>query len=129
MGKSRECPFCNIDPSAVILKNELCFAIFDKYPVNPGHVLVIPYRHVADYFELTKEEKIAAVELIDEVKKFLDREFSPDGYNVGVNVGKWAGQTVMHVHIHVIPRYRGDVEDPTGGVRGVIPQRRNYLKR
>jgi len=111
------------------LKNELCFAIFDKYPVNPGHVLVIPYRHVADYFELTKEEKIAAVELIDEVKKFLDREFSPDGYNVGVNVGKWAGQTVMHVHIHVIPRYRGDVEDPTGGVRGVIPQRRNYLKR
>ncbi|RTZ61193.1 MAG: HIT family protein [Gammaproteobacteria bacterium] len=129
MGEHKGCPFCNMDPEAVILKNEYCFAIFDKYPVNPGHTLIIPYRHTDSYFSLTKEEKIAIVELIDEVKRFLDKKFSPDGYNIGVNIGKWAGQTIMHVHIHVIPRYKGDTPDPTGGVRGVIPEKRNYLKR
>ncbi|ACR79348.1 HIT family protein [Kosmotoga olearia] len=124
--KHIKCPFCNPDNSEIILKNDLCYARFDKYPVSTGHVLVIPFRHFSNYFEATMEEKIAMVRLIDEVKEFLDRKFKPDGYNIGVNVGKPAGQTVMHVHIHVIPRYKGDIEDPTGGVRGVISARRIY---
>ncbi|AKI97677.1 HIT family protein [Kosmotoga pacifica] len=124
--KHTNCPFCNPDDNEVVLKNDLCYARFDKYPVSVGHVLVIPFRHFSDYFEATIEEKVAMVRLIDEVKKFLDRKFKPDGYNVGVNVGKSAGQTVMHVHVHVIPRYKGDIEDPTGGVRGVIPSRKKY---
>jgi len=90
--------------------------------------LIIPFRHFASYFDATREEKLAILELIDRAKEFLDREFKPDGYNIGVNVGEAAGQTIMHVHIHVIPRYAGDTEDPTGGVRNVIPERGNYKK-
>lgn len=121
-----ECPFCNPADNEIILKNDLCYARFDKYPVSAGHILVIPFRHFENYFEATIEEKISMVKLIDEVKNFLDREFKPDGYNIGINVGEASGQTVMHVHVHVIPRYKGDIEDPTGGVRGVIPSKRVY---
>ena len=124
----RDCPFCQIEESQILLKNDLCFAIFDKYPVNRGHILIIPFRHVPTYFDASWEEKVAILELIERAKEFLDREFKPDGYNIGVNVGKAAGQTIMHLHVHVIPRYRGDTEDPTGGVRNVIPERGNYRK-
>jgi len=124
-----DCPFCNIPEEQIIAKNNLCFAIFDKYPVNPGHVLIIPYRHFSSFFEVTEEEKIAILQLIEEVKKILDRQFKPDGYNIGVNIGKAAGQTIMHLHIHVIPRYWGDEPDPTGGVRGVICERKNYKRK
>jgi len=89
-------------------------------------MLVIPFRHVPDYFSLTEEEKNAIWELVEEVKNFLDRRFKPDGYNIGINIGKAAGQTIMHVHVHVIPRYWGDCEDPRGGVRGVIPEKQKY---
>jgi len=107
-----KCPFCNPLEEDIILKNELCYARFDKYPVNKGHLLIIPFRHFYNYFDATKEEKIAFLELIDEAKGYLDKNFKPDGYNIGVNVGETAGQTIMHVHIHLIPRYKGDMENP-----------------
>lgn len=120
------CPFCNPSKEEILLQNDLCYARFDKYPVNKGHILIIPFRHFDNYFDATKEEKLAILELIDKAKEFLDREFNPDGYNIGVNIGKYAGQTIMHVHIHIIPRYKGDIENPKGGVRGVIPEKRIY---
>jgi len=126
MEKILNCPFCNPSKEDILFYNNLCYVIFDKYPVNKGHLLIIPFRHFDNYFEATKEEKIAIVELIDKSKEFLDKKFKPDGYNIGVNVGKAAGQTIMHVHIHLIPRYKGDIENPRGGVRGVIPEKRIY---
>lgn len=121
-----DCPFCR-EPRTVI-ENELAFVRYDQYPVNPGHCLVIPHRHIAEYFDATAEEKVAIWSLVDAMKVRLDAEFSPDGYNVGVNIGTAAGQSVPHIHIHVIPRYRGDMENPKGGVRGVIPDRQKYQK-
>jgi len=118
------CPFCPAE--SVVLRNELACVRFDIYPVNPGHCLIIPFRHVANYFDITKEERQAMLALADEAKKILDRDFAPQGYNLGINVGDVAGQTVPHVHLHLIPRYLGDVENPRGGVRGVIPARQHY---
>jgi diadenosine tetraphosphate (Ap4A) HIT family hydrolase len=105
----------------------LAFAIFDGYPVSEGHALVIPRREVATWFDATEDEQRALMSLVDEVKNILDRRFSPDGYNIGINAGEAAGQTVMHLHVHVIPRYRGDMPDPRGGVRHVIPWKGNYF--
>lgn len=119
------CPFCNIDRE-MLASSDLCLAFYDKYPVNRGHVLVIPRRHVGDYFKLSKAEIEALWLMVREVKALLESEYQPAGYNVGVNVGSAAGQTVDHVHIHVIPRYTGDMDDPTGGVRHVIPERGKY---
>jgi diadenosine tetraphosphate (Ap4A) HIT family hydrolase len=96
-------------------------ALLDGYPVSPGHTLVVPVRHVSDFFELTTAEVASVAELVSAMKERLDRGYAPDGYNVGVNVGTAAGQTVFHVHIHLIPRYAHDVPDPVGGVRNVIP--------
>ncbi|MCC7556034.1 MAG: HIT family protein [Methanoculleus marisnigri] len=93
---------------------------------RPGHLLIIPYRHVADFFDATDAELAALLALVREAKTLLDGRFRPDGYNVGVNVGEAAGQTVMHLHLHVIPRYAGDVKDPRGGVRGAVPEKRVY---
>ncbi len=120
------CPFCCPLREEIVLANDLCYARYDKYPVSPGHLLVIPFRHVAGFFDATDVEQAALLDLVREAKRFLDECFHPDGYNIGVNVGKIAGQTVMHLHVHVIPRYVGDMEDPRGGVRGVIPERRGY---
>jgi len=89
-------------------------------------ILLIPFRHIPALFDATDEEQIALLALLREAKTLLDGRLHPDGYNVGVNVGETAGQTVMHLHVHVIPRYAGDVEDPRGGVRGVIPEKRKY---
>ncbi len=122
----RDCIFCNLEDKEIIAKNQYCYAIFDKFPVSKGHTLIIPFRHVETFFDASKEEKIAIVELIDEIKEILNERYSPDGYNIGVNVGKAAGQTIMHLHVHIIPRYKGDIEDPTGGVRGVIPDKMKY---
>ncbi|ADG81319.1 HIT family protein [Thermincola potens] len=118
------CPFCNRTDQ--ILQNSLAFAIFDKYPVNKGHLLIIPKRHFSNYFDATPEEVHSLWALVEEGKSYLDTNFQPDGYNIGINVGTAAGQTVMHLHIHLIPRYRGDIDNPTGGVRGVIPHKRVY---
>jgi diadenosine tetraphosphate (Ap4A) HIT family hydrolase len=108
------------------IENNHCYARGDKYPVNKGHVLIIPKRHVDTWFEMTKEEQHDALLLLDEVRELLDKELSPNGYNIGFNCGVAAGQTVMHAHIHVIPRYKNDIDDPTGGVRGVIPSKQKY---
>ena len=123
-----ESPFLARPREEWLASNSLAFAIRDPYPVAPGHTLIIPRRPIATWFEATREEKLAIVELLDVVKDRLDAEFHPDGYNVGFNVGAAAGQTVMHLHVHVIPRYRGDMADPRGGVRHVIPEKGNYLR-
>ena len=122
--KAPVCPFCH--PDGVLLKNDLAYAKPDKFPVNPGHLLIIPQRHVADFFLTTREEKAALLSLLDEAKHYIDGEHAPAGYNVGINVGEVAGQTIPHVHVHLIPRYKGDMESPRGGVRGVIPSRQSY---
>ena len=121
---NNNCPFCT--PDEPILSNDLAYARFDKYPVNNGHLLIIPFRHVSDFFDLTEEERKAIFNLVDEAKVLLDKKHKPDGYNIGINVGEAAGQTVWHVHVHVIPRYNGDMNDPRGGVRGVIPEKQKY---
>jgi len=108
--------------------NALAFAIRDAFPVSPGHTLVVPRRLFASWFEATPEERAAIFELVDAVRQELDRsDKPPEGYNIGVNVGAAAGQTVAHLHVHVIPRYAGDIPDPRGGVRHVIPGKGNYL--
>src|SRR5208282_3262556 len=114
-----ECLFCaDRDP---VLTNTLAFVRMDRFPVSPGHALILPFRHVADYFDLTADERAAITELLPQARRFLEQNYKPDGYNIGINVGEAAGQSVWHVHVHVIPRYRGDVPNPLGGVRGVIP--------
>ena len=114
--------------SAWVAANALAFAILDGFPVSPGHTLIVPKREIPTWFDASKEEQHAMLELIDMVKQELDSEFRPDGYNVGFNAGEAAGQTVMHLHLHVIPRYRGDVADPRGGIRHIIPSRAAYWK-
>ncbi|MBC8209854.1 MAG: HIT family protein [Gammaproteobacteria bacterium] len=121
------CLFCK-DARGVSLKSELAYSARDSYAVSPGHTLIVPRRHVASFFELTPEEISACMDLITEERSLLDAEFNPDGYNIGVNVGPAAGQSIMHVHIHLIPRYKGDVENPQGGVRHVIPQKGHYTR-
>lgn len=124
-----DCPFCNPDfDRELIVESPNAYAIYDKFPVNEGHSLIIPKRHCEDYFDLTFEEQTECVFMLNKVKEIVSKRFKPDGFNVGINVGEKAGQTVNHVHIHLIPRYDGDVEEPRGGVRGVIPNKRNYLK-
>jgi len=121
------CLFCG-EPRGVSLQNLLAYSARDSYGVSPGHTLVIPERHVASFFELTPEEVAACMDLISKEKELLDEEFKPDGYNIGVNIGPAAGQSILHVHIHIIPRYKGDVENPQGGVRHVIPDKAHYTR-
>lgn len=121
------CPFCNPDSEReLIVESATAFAIYDKFPVNEGHALIIPKRHCTDYFELTFKEQAACMFMLNKVKEVVSKRNHPDGFNVGINVGEKAGQTVHHVHIHLIPRYNGDVDDPSGGVRGVIPDKKKY---
>ncbi|MFT5139851.1 MAG: diadenosine tetraphosphate (Ap4A) HIT family hydrolase [Lysobacterales bacterium] len=120
------CLFCG--PREVVRCNELAYCTRDTYPVNPGHALIMPYRHCASFFDLTPEEVTACMALVMEEKKVLDQEFSPNGYNVGVNVNTAGGQSIFHVHIHLIPRYTGDSLRPQGGVRQVIPERAAYQR-
>ena len=121
------CPFCNPESGReIILENDLAYAMYDKFPVSNGHLLIIPKRHCADYFELTKEEQTSCWEIVNELKTILIEKYHPDGFNIGINVNEVAGQTIPHVHIHFIPRYKGDMSEPEGGVRGVIPEKRKY---
>ncbi|MEZ4300814.1 MAG: DEAD/DEAH box helicase family protein [Polyangiaceae bacterium] len=120
-------PFLAAPESSWVASNDLAFALLDAFPVSRGHTLVIPRRLIATWFDATPEERAAIFALVDDVKRRLDSELRPDGYNIGINAGEAAGQTVMHLHVHVIPRFRGDVEDPRGGVRHVIPGKGNYL--
>jgi diadenosine tetraphosphate (Ap4A) HIT family hydrolase len=127
MSEQPDCPFCRA--SEVVIENELATAHYDSYPVSAGHCLVTPRRHVAEYFQATAAEKAAIWELVDRVKPIIDERFRPDGYNLGVNIGTAGGQSIPHLHIHLIPRYLGDVENPKGGVRGVIPHKQKYVRK
>ncbi len=121
-----ESPFLAHPRSAWIAHNDLAFAIPDAFPVSRGHTLVVPHSPAQTWTEATREERIALMDLVEEVRGILQRVHDPDGFNIGINVGEAAGQTVMHLHVHVIPRYAGDVEEPRGGVRHVIPGRGLY---
>ncbi len=124
-----QCPFCKLSPSReIIIDTHGAYAIYDKYPVSQGHALIIPRNHCSDYFELTEEEQIQCWSVVNSVKKIIQEKYHPDGFNIGVNINESAGQTIPHVHIHLIPRYIGDVKEPRGGVRGVIPEKRDYYK-
>ena len=109
-----------------LLENEIGFVVLDGYPVSKGHSLIIPHRIYSDYFDSTEEEIIGLQKLLIETKNIIDKKYKPNGYNVGINCGEVSGQTIPHVHIHLIPRYKGDVENPKGGVRGVIPKKQKY---
>ncbi len=115
-----------LDNRERLFENSMGFVIYDKFPVSEGHCLVIPQRVYSNYFDSTEEEIAALNQLVFETKLFLDGKYQPSGYNVGINCGEDAGQTVNHVHIHVIPRFKGDVTNPEGGVRGVIPDKQKY---
>ena len=118
MGHDENCELCV--PASVLCENALAFARHDSNALCAGHVLVVPRRHVASFFDMTAEERIAIVELLAEAERKIRAEHRPDGYNIGVNVGREAGQARMHVHVHLIPRYAGDVPDPKGEVRCVL---------
>jgi diadenosine tetraphosphate (Ap4A) HIT family hydrolase len=118
------CLFCT--PRGVTRRNPLAWATRDSYPVSPGHTLILPLRHCPSFFDLTPDEMAACLELLREERKALDAELRPDGYNVGVNVAPAAGQSVLHAHIHLIPRYAGDHPDPRGGIRQIIPGKAEY---
>ena len=122
----KDSPFQPIEPGRIVAESELALAFADKYPVSEGHTLVVPKRVVAGLFELDEQEQAAVWKLVAEVRTVLAERLKPDGFNIGLNDGPAAGQTVMHAHVHIIPRYRGDQADPEGGVRGVIPEKRKY---
>lgn len=128
MGKET-CLFCRIPGDQVLIEHPLAVAKRDGYPISKGHTLIIPRRHVASFFDTTEEERRAMLKLLDEVKAVLDREHKPDGYNIGMNDGVAAGQTVMHLHMHLIPRYKGDRDDPRGGVRWILPEKAAYWEK
>jgi len=122
------CPFCDIPARDRLLETDLVIGFLDRYPVSPGHMLLVPRRHVPTWFDATDDERTALVRAIDAAVELIERRSArtPDGYNVGFNAGEAAGQTVMHLHLHVIPRFGGDVDDPRGGIRGAVPDKRLY---
>jgi len=125
--EGEKCYFCKLSRKVeIICETATCVAFYDGYPVSPGHALIIPKRHVASYRDLTNHEKEAMNVVQEYVMKKIDERFHPDGYNVGINIGEAAGQSVFHCHMHIIPRYKGDVPNPKGGVRGVIPSKQSY---
>ncbi|MDT2809733.1 HIT family protein [Enterococcus asini] len=119
------CVFCR-SKLDIVFENETCFAIFDRNPVTQGHLLILPKAHREDYFSLTERELADTDKLVKLGKKYLDQRYAPQGYNIGFNYGVVAGQTILHCHCHLIPRCQGDVADPKGGVRGVIPAKQKY---
>ena len=124
------CLFCNIKESSLAEENNLAYASYDTYPVTDYHCLIIPKRHIKDYFDLTQEEIIACYQLIKKIKKKIEiKDKSVKGFNIGTNSGKVAGQSIMHSHIHLIPRREGDVKNPQGGVRSVIPLKQHYTRK
>jgi diadenosine tetraphosphate (Ap4A) HIT family hydrolase len=124
--KGKPCPFCTLPDGRVVEDNEFAILIRDGYPISPGHSLVIPKRHVGSFFEVTVPERAALLALLDKAKGLVEQDHTPAGYNIGINDGAAAGQTVPHLHIHLIPRYTGDQDDPRGGVRWVIPDKADY---
>jgi len=119
------CLFCE-RPREVVYENSYVYVIFDRYPVSRGHALIIPKAHRETYFDATQDELHAMHQAIHVMKAKLDKMYQPSGYNIGINNGEAAGQTIFHLHVHLIPRYEGDMHDPRGGVRGVIPEKQKY---
>ena len=126
MLESKLCPFCNLPVHRVVDENALALVVRDAYPISAGHTLVLPKRHVGSFFDLGTDEREAMMRMLDAAKGRLDKELAPAAYNVGINDGPCAGQTVPHVHVHLIPRYPGDTRDPRGGVRWVLPEKADY---
>lgn len=120
------CPFCALPAERILILADEALVIRDAFPVSPGHTLVIPRRHIGSFFELSDAERTCVVELLAQAKAELDLSLQPDGFNIGINDGAAAGQTVPHLHLHLIPRYRGDAPDPRGGVRWVLPAKAKY---
>ena len=123
----RSCPLCHPRDDQIFHRGQLVLGLWDQFPVSPGHALLVPRRHVASWFEATDEERTELMTAIAEARAAIERARRPDGYNLGVNIGHAAGQTIFHLHVHVIPRYHGDVPAPRGGVRHVIPEKADYL--
>lgn len=123
---NKACPFCNLPATRILGGDELAIIASDGFPVAPGHVLIIPRRHVGSFFETTAAERTSLLQLLDRAKAVIDAEFHPDACNIGINNGRAAGQTVPHLHIHLIPRHAGDSADPRGGVRWVLPEKAKY---
>ncbi len=122
----KDCPFCDPDPERILWRDENVYVMRDLYPVSPSHSLIIPYRHFGSVFEATEEELVSIARALGARRDQLARSLAADGYNIGLNEGTSAGQTIPHVHIHLIPRFERDVDDPRGGIRGVIPEKKNY---
>ncbi len=120
------CLFCCLPESRVLLRNETAIVVRDAFPVTRGHTLVIPLRHVESFFDTSAKERAAMFELLDAAKQLLQAEYAPAGFNIGINDGAAAGQTIRHLHMHLIPRYAGDRPDPRGGVRWIIPEKADY---
>ena len=121
-----KCVFCDLNKKDILFENDLAIAFFDKFPVSLGHTLIIPKRHVKTYFDLTNNEMNAIFDLSNKVKEFLDNKYHPDGYNVGFNVLEAGGQSVMHAHMHLIPRYKKDCNNPRGGIRKMVKLHDSY---
>jgi len=117
---STPCIFCSPSPDKTLFSNTYAYCRFDDYPVTPGHLLIIPYRHIISFFDATNAEQAAMMDLVRSGKKYLDGNYHPRGYNIAINDGEVAGQTVMHLHIHLIPRYPGDMEDPKSWIHSVL---------
>jgi diadenosine tetraphosphate (Ap4A) HIT family hydrolase len=126
MNKSKPCPFCHRDPARVLSEDELTVIYQDGFPVSPGHLVILPTRHFATLFEATEAEQRALLQALARARAILEESHHPDGYNIGINHGPAGGQTVPHLHIHLIPRYTGDREEPRGGVRWVLPEKAKY---
>ena len=123
------CLFCNVEKSGCAYENELAYASYDSYPVTEHHCLIIPKRHIKDYFDLSNEELVACNDLVQIVKKkIIKKDPSVKGFNLGTNIGKVSGQSILHCHLHLIPRRKGDVDNPQGGVRSVIPNKQHYKR-
>jgi diadenosine tetraphosphate (Ap4A) HIT family hydrolase len=121
-----DCPFCRLEKTRIRVESEFAVAVLDAFPLTEGHTLVVPKRHVANLFDLTEEEHAAVWSLVAQVRAKLMAELKPDGFNIGLNDGEAAGQTVKHAHVHVIPRRKEDVADPRGGVRWIMPNKAQY---
>ena len=120
------CPFCEPDPDQIFFENEHVVGLWDRYPVSPGHALLVPRRHVAGWFDAAPSEQLALIAALPIAREAISRRHQPAGFNVGINIGEAAGQTVFHLHVHLIPRYPGDQADPRGGVRHVVPEKARY---